>query len=93
MTGFGRRIRELRERLGATQAGLAKRLGVDRVTVARWETGARQPRSRWLLERIERVERSLTAATGAGADLNNRTGAGTSPAGGKNAHNNTGGEL
>jgi transcriptional regulator with XRE-family HTH domain len=32
---------EFRERLGFTQQELADRLRVDRVTIARWETGAR----------------------------------------------------
>lgn len=31
----------LRERLQMTQTQLAQQLGVDRVTVARWETGTR----------------------------------------------------
>ena len=33
----GNELRELRIRLGLTQAELGKRLGVARVTVARWE--------------------------------------------------------
>ncbi len=31
----------LRERLELTQQQLAEKLGVDRVTIARWETGTR----------------------------------------------------
>jgi transcriptional regulator with XRE-family HTH domain len=36
-------LRRWREGRGISQSDLARRLGVDRVTVARWETGARQP--------------------------------------------------
>ncbi len=35
-------LRAAREKLGLTQAELAKALGVQRVTVARWETGLRK---------------------------------------------------
>lgn len=37
------RLRQLRERLGLSQQGLARRLGVARVTVTRWENGTRRP--------------------------------------------------
>ncbi len=33
------KLRSLRRQLGMTQRELAKRLGVTRITVARWETG------------------------------------------------------
>lgn len=36
-------IRTLREALGLTQAGLAARLGVNKMTVARWEWGKSHP--------------------------------------------------
>ncbi|GAA2004404.1 hypothetical protein GCM10009799_34550 [Nocardiopsis rhodophaea] len=36
--------RSIRERAGVSQARLADELGVHRVTVARWESGTRQPR-------------------------------------------------
>jgi DNA-binding transcriptional regulator YiaG len=36
------KFRRLRQDTGLTQAELGKTLGVDRVTVARWETGARR---------------------------------------------------
>lgn len=48
-----------RERLELTQQDLADRLGVDRVTIARWETGTRAiPAYLWLA--LETVERRLT---------------------------------
>ena len=37
----GKELRELRIQLGLTQPELGKRLGVARVTVARWELGLR----------------------------------------------------
>lgn len=37
-------IRTLREALGLTQAELAERIGVDKMTVARWEWGKLKPR-------------------------------------------------
>jgi DNA-binding transcriptional regulator YiaG len=33
----------IREAAGVSQARLARELGVSRVTIARWETGARRP--------------------------------------------------
>ncbi|MGE0823231.1 MAG: helix-turn-helix domain-containing protein [Candidatus Binatia bacterium] len=38
----GQDLKELRIRLGLTQEELGQRLGVARVTVARWELGLRQ---------------------------------------------------
>lgn len=35
-------MRKFRERLGLSQQGLARRLGVARVTVSRWENGTRR---------------------------------------------------
>lgn len=37
-------VRTLREALGLTQAELAERIGVDKMTVARWEWGKLRPR-------------------------------------------------
>ncbi len=37
----GKELREWRRKWGLSQEGLAQRLGVIRVTVTRWETGAR----------------------------------------------------
>lgn len=36
-------VRAARQRLGLTQAELAARLGVDVMTISRWERGARTP--------------------------------------------------
>ena len=36
-------VRRLRRRLGLSQQELARRLGVARVTVTRWENGTRRP--------------------------------------------------
>ena len=38
------RIAALRGRLGLTQAGLARRLGIRQQTVSEWETGRYRPR-------------------------------------------------
>lgn len=37
-------LRLIREAAGVSQARVARELGVDRVTVARWELGLRSPR-------------------------------------------------
>lgn len=36
-------VQAARERVGMTKTELARRLGVDRATIARWETGANRP--------------------------------------------------
>ncbi|MFO7893957.1 MAG: helix-turn-helix transcriptional regulator [Longimicrobiales bacterium] len=41
---FGERLRELRDRSGFTQGELAARAGLNRVTIARYETGEQMPR-------------------------------------------------
>ena len=41
MNGDG--IKELRKKLGLTQQELADKIGVARVTIARWETGQKKP--------------------------------------------------
>ena len=48
-----------RERLELTQQELADKLGVDRVTIARWETGTRAIPA-FLHLALETVERKLT---------------------------------
>ena len=40
---FGQRMLSLRTRIGLTQAGLAKRLGVSRRAVSEWEAGSNYP--------------------------------------------------
>jgi transcriptional regulator with XRE-family HTH domain len=47
--GVGKRIREIRQRLGLTQAQFAQRVGVIKVSVARYEAG-RVPRPKVLAE-------------------------------------------
>lgn len=37
------RLRQMRKRLGKTQADLAEDLGVTRITIGRWEAGAEDP--------------------------------------------------
>ncbi len=44
MSGFGERVRSLRESLGMTQDELAKRMGVTRPAVSAWEAGNSKPR-------------------------------------------------
>lgn len=43
-------IRTCRIRAGLTQAELASRLGVDRTSITKWETGGASPRTGKLLE-------------------------------------------
>ena len=38
-------IKELREAAGMTQSALAEKVGVDRTSVSKWETGAAFPAS------------------------------------------------
>jgi transcriptional regulator with XRE-family HTH domain len=40
---LGRRLASIRQAAGTTQQQLADAVGVDRVTVARWESGNRTP--------------------------------------------------
>ena len=42
------RIREMRKRAGMTQMELAKVLGVDRSSIAKWERGYNAPRTSML---------------------------------------------
>lgn len=51
--GVGKRIRQIRQRLGLTQSQFAQRLGVIKVSVARYEAG-RVPRPK-VLEEIARL--------------------------------------
>lgn len=59
---FADRFRAARHALGLSQAGAAEALGVARVTVARWETGAFSPSG--LSRRF--VEQWIARATGQG---------------------------
>lgn len=54
----GAEVRAFRERLGWTLDRLAEALGVDRMTVWRWEQEARKPPPflRLALERVEQTE-------------------------------------
>lgn len=47
-------LKEIRLERNWTQKALAKKLGVDAVSVSRWELGDREPRKR-LREKIEKV--------------------------------------
>jgi DNA-binding transcriptional regulator YiaG len=48
-------IRTLREALGLTQAGFGQRLGVDLMTVSRWERGTSRP-GRLALKALEELK-------------------------------------
>ncbi len=49
--------RHLRERAGLVQDDLARAVGVNRVTICRWETGARTPRGEVLRRYVEILDR------------------------------------
>ena len=49
-------IKELRHKLGLSQEGLARKLGVSVITVRRWEKGSYKP-SPLALSRIEELTR------------------------------------
>lgn len=53
-------IAVMRKRAGLTQAALAKKLGVQKVTVSRWETGAR----RLTADTLERIATALGCTPG-----------------------------
>jgi len=52
----GKDIRKFRKKLGLTQKELAAILGVDQVTVNRWENNKARP-SRLALRQLERLSR------------------------------------
>lgn len=43
------KLKELREKRKLTQEALANQLGIDRTTVAKWESGENMPRAGMLL--------------------------------------------
>ena len=49
-------IREIRKRLGFTQKQLAELIGVDQVSVNRWENNKRRP-SKLALRQLERLRK------------------------------------
>jgi len=51
------RIRTLREALGLTQTRMGERVGVDKMTVARWEWGAMRP-SPAAVKALDKLRRS-----------------------------------
>ena len=55
-------LRTLRTLAGLTQSGLAASLGVHRVTVTRWETGA-VPIPQWVELALPRLVDAITAAS------------------------------
>lgn len=56
--------RDIRARAGLSQAQLADAIGVDRVTVSRWEAGTRTPRGRHLTEYLEALNELASAVDG-----------------------------
>ena len=52
---IARKIREVRENAGLSQAELARRAGIDRRQVSRWETGRGKPN----LDNIQKLEKAL----------------------------------
>lgn len=60
-------LKRIRRELGLTQARLAKEIGVDRVTVARWEMGARR-----ITEPVARLIQRLRADGQAAGDRRRR---------------------
>ncbi len=66
-------LRKLRQRLGLTQRELARRLGVARASVTRWENGTRKP-SKVIERAIQSVEKARDTRSWhrlAGAALDN----------------------
>jgi len=53
-------IRELRHKLGLSQEGLARKLGVSVLTVRRWEKGSFRP-SPLAMARIEKLAQKISS--------------------------------
>lgn len=51
-----KRITALRERLGLNKAAFAKKLGVDKSTITKWEKGRREP-GKFAMRELERMEK------------------------------------
>jgi DNA-binding XRE family transcriptional regulator len=49
--------REIRKRSGLTQDGMARVLGVTRITVLRWEAGQRSPRGKLAARYVDLLDR------------------------------------
>jgi len=64
MSNIGERIKQLRLEKGWTQEVLAKLLGVSRLAVARWETGERRPRRKYIDRLAELFEVSVEELLG-----------------------------
>lgn len=58
LSALAEKVRRLRSALGLSQSALARRLGVEVLTVKRWEAGKAQPREK-ILKRLEELEASL----------------------------------
>lgn len=64
MPDVGYRIRELREKLGMTQDDLAEQAGMNRVTIAKYESGRIEPSSRALPRLAKALGTSADALLG-----------------------------
>ena len=62
-------LRAVRERLGLSQAGLARALGVSRRSVGRWEAAGAKPRNAGILGRVELLLEIDALYTETGADI------------------------
>ena len=63
------KIREYRERYGLSQEELARRLGIDRSSVAKWESGCNTPRLAYLLELAKIFRCSVDELVKGGDDM------------------------
>lgn len=52
----GKQIKQIRKRLSFTQKQLAELIGVDQVSVNRWENGKRKP-SKLAVRQLERLKK------------------------------------
>jgi len=55
MMSFGVRLRELREKCGLSQSGLAERVGISIDSIQNWEQGRTRPR----IEALAKLARAL----------------------------------